>query len=190
MRSEEELIVLARLADDETPAYRHDPSLQARQATPADATLYARAVGTESARTFTHRLTSSTHCFLVLSGPELLHASWVTMATAWTRELRACIAPPPGDAYVYESFTRAEARGRGVYPFALGGICVWAAGHGLGSVWVAVDSSNEPSRKAIGKAGFEPRYTIRYGRRLGRLSLSVEAPPGGTIPSLTRNCRG
>jgi RimJ/RimL family protein N-acetyltransferase len=183
--SEEELIMLARRAADVTPAFRHDPGLAFRQATPADGPLYARSIGTESARTFRRRLTGTTHCFLVEAGGELLHASWVTSSAAWTRELRAFIAPPPGDCYVYESFTAPAARGRGVYPFALAGICSWAAAGGLERVWVAVESHNAPSLKAITKAGFERSYSVRYGRRWGVLRLSVEAADALT-PSIAR----
>ena len=50
-------------------------------------------------------------CFVVEDGDRFLHSSWVTTTGAWTREIRAYLCPPQGDAYVYESFTRADARG-------------------------------------------------------------------------------
>jgi GNAT superfamily N-acetyltransferase len=189
-RSDDELIMLVREAAAPTPGFRHDPGLAFRAATPADADLYARAIGTDSAATFGRRLTPTTECFLVHGGDELLHASWVTAGAAWTREIDAYIVPPEGDAYVYESFTRPQARGRGVYPFALRGICEWARDRGLAQVWVAVEAGNAPSLKAIRKAGFEPAYEMRYGRRLGRLSLVVEKPLGRTIPSVRRRVEG
>jgi RimJ/RimL family protein N-acetyltransferase len=73
-----------------------------------------------------------------------------------------------------------------VYPFALTGICEWARDTGAGNVWVAVEHGNAPSLKAIRKAGFEESYTIRYGRRLGRLTLVVEKPPGVETPAIVR----
>lgn len=179
--------MLVRDAAAETPAFRHDPGLVFRRAGAADAGLYARVIGTDSAATFRRRLTDTTHCFLVEGGGELLHASWVTTGAAWTREVRAYVVPPPGDAYVYESFTSPAARGRGVYPFALRGICEWAAERGLGKVWVAVESANAPSAKAISKGGFEPSYSITYGRRLGRLTAVVERPAGIPTPELRPN---
>lgn len=181
-RSDEELIMLVRGAAAATPDFRHDPGLSFRAARPDDGDLYARAIGTDSAATFRRRLTSTTRCVFVFGGAELLHASWVTTGAAWTREIRAYVVPPPGDAYVYESFTRPEARGRGVYPFALKGICDWGAGTGVERIWVAVESGNAPSLKAIRKAGFEPAYEMSYGRRWGRLRLVVEKPPGMTVP--------
>lgn len=189
--SEEELIMLVRRAADPAPEVRHDPGLVFREAERADGALYARVIGTDSPGTFRRRLTGTTHCFLVEGGAgELLHASWVTSSAAWTREIAAFVAPPPGDCYVYESFTAPAARGRGVYPFALSGIGSWAAGGGLGRVWVAVESGNAPSLKAIRKAGFEPSYSVRYGRRWGVLRLSVERPAGVVTPSIVRRMDG
>ena len=182
--------MLVRPADAPTPELRHDPALVFRAATPADGDLYAREIGTDSAATFRRRLTDTTECFLVHGGDVLLHASWVTTGAAWTREIDAYIVPPEGDAYVYESFTRPQARGRGVYPFALGGICAWARDRGLERVWVAVESGNAPSLKAIRKAGFEPAYEMRYGRRGGRLTLAVDGPPGVTSPSVRKQVEG
>ncbi len=175
--SEDELTMLSRPATGPPPAFRHDPHLSLRRATEADATEYARAIGTDSPATFRGRLTATSHCFLVHLQGELLHSSWVTTSAAWTREVRAFVRPPPGDAYVYESFTTPEARGRGVYPFALAGICGWGTEQGLRNVWVAVERGNEPSLRAITKAGFRPVYSIRYSRRLGRLSVDATPAP-------------
>lgn len=185
-RSEDELVMLVRAADAPTPEIRHDPGLVLRRATVSDADEYARSIGTDAAATFRRRLTPTTGCFLVHGDDGLLHASWVTTGAAWTREIDAYLAPPDGDAYVYESFTRPEARGRGVYPFALAGICAWARDAGVGNVWVAVEQGNAPSLKAIRKAGFEESYTIRYSRRLGRLTLVVEKPARLTTPAILR----
>lgn len=182
--------MLVRPAAASTPAIRHDPGLAFRAATDSDAGDYARKIGTDSAATFRRRLTPTTSCFLVHGPDGLLHASWVTTGAAWTREIDAYLVPPDGDAYVYESFTRPEARGRGVYPFALAGICAWARAGGLHDVWVAVEEANAASLKAIRKAGFEPRYTIRYRRRWGRLTLTVDEPDGVTIPRIARRPPG
>lgn len=187
IRSDDGLIMLVRPAAAATPAIRHDPGLTFRPGTPGDGEVYARVIGTDSAATFRGRLTRTTHCFFVFSGPELLHASWVTTGAAWTREIDAYLVPPDGDAYVYESFTRPEARGRGVYPFALAGICSWARDEGLGNVWVGVEEGNAPSLKAIRKAGFDPSYSMRYGRRFGRLTLEVDEPGEDVVrPAIIR----
>jgi RimJ/RimL family protein N-acetyltransferase len=101
----------------------------------------------------------------------------VTTTGAWTREIRAYLSPPLGDAYVYESFTRADARGRGIYPFALAGILTAMAASGIERVWVGVESDNVPSRKAIAKAGFEEAFTLHFERRWGRLKIDQPRGP-------------
>ena len=182
--------MLVRTAASPTPDFRHDPELVLRRAAPDDAAEYQREIGTDAAATFRRRLTRTTSCFLVHGAGQVLHASWVTTGAAWTREIDAYVVPPEGDAYVYESFTRPEARGRGVYPFALAGICAAAREQGIRNVWVAVEGGNAPSLKAIRKAGFEECYTIRYARRFGRLTLDVEHPAGVDVPRIARGLPG
>lgn len=167
------LVMFVRDAAPEAP---HVPDLTFREATASDAVGYARDIGTDSESSFRSRLSESTHCFLVLEDDLLLHASWVTTTGAWTRELRTYLVPPPGDAYTYESFTRSEARGRGIYPFALHHVVAWAAGAEIARVWVAVEEHNEPSKRSVAKAGFAEAFRVGFARKLGRLRV---APPSG-----------
>ena len=152
------------------------PGLSLMEATPSDGARYARDIGTDSARTFASRLTESTRCFVVVEAERLVHATWMTASAAWTREIHAYVHPPKGQAYVYESFTRPEMRGRGVYPFALREICRRAAARGLSQMWVAVEADNPPSLKAVRKAGFEEIYRIDFERKLGRFILKSGVP--------------
>lgn len=181
VRSEETLIFYVR--DTESP---DAPALDlhGRPATPGDAGRYALDVGTDSPVTFQDRLGEDRLCYVVEEGGKLLHASWVATSPVWTRELRAALRPPPRAAYVYESFTHPDARGRGVYPFALRGIVATMADRGIRHVWVAVEGSNEPSQRAVTKAGFQPAFTLGYRRRLGRLSID---PPGGAHPETAKD---
>jgi len=164
----DELVILARTAGGE-PLDRAD--LVFVEATSGDGVRYARDIGTDSASTFASRLTDTTRCFLVTDVNEVLHATWVTTRSAWTRELGGYLVVPDGDCYVYESFTREAARGRGIYPFGLKGICAWAAEQGLKRVWVGVESGNTASLRAVAKAGFEPHLTISFRRSVGRLEV-------------------
>ena len=172
--SSDDLVMFVR---DPIPSPPSRTDLTFRAATPDDGPRYARDIGTDSAKTFAARLSPRTHCFIVEDDSRILHASWVTIAGAWTRELRAYLVPPDGGAYVYESFTRADARGRGVYPFALAGILGWAAGSGISKVWVAVEEHNPPSLRAVSKAGFEEAFRLPFARRLGRLTIGEASGP-------------
>ena len=157
------------------------PGLEFREATAADAARYARDIGTDSASSFAARLSDRTRCFLVDDGERLLHASWATTAGAWTRELRTYLVPPEGDAYIYESFTRADARGRGLYPFALRNIVGWAERSGIARLWVGVEEHNPASIRSVTKAGFEEAFRLPFARRWGRLSLGDASGPHAAL---------
>jgi GNAT superfamily N-acetyltransferase len=147
-----------------------------RETTAGDGPLYARDIGTDSPGSFRARLTQSTRCFVVEDGGRLVHATWMTRRGAWTREVRGYFRPPPGEAYVYESYTRPEARGHGIYPFALLNIAAWLAARRVHRVWIAIEADNPSSLRAVAKAGFEPAFEISYRRLFGH--LSVGAPVG------------
>lgn len=162
--SSQAIVLYARLAEA-VPASA--VGLEARAATETDAHRYARDIGTDSPDTFRARLAPDVTCFVVEGEGRLLHASWVTTTAAWTREIRGYLSPPHGDAYVYESYTRDDARGRGIYPLALAGLLNLAATGGQHRLWVAVERSNAASSRAVSKAGFEAVFSIRYRRLLG-----------------------
>ena len=181
IRSDDTLLVFTRAAGGEVSP---PDGLTIRLATAADAAHYARDIGTDSKSSFASRLSDRTHCFLVLRADLIVHSSWVTTAAAWTREIHGYMKPPPGHAYVYESFTRVEVRGRGVYPFALRSICAWAGREGIERVWVAVEEDNPASIRAVEKAGFEEGFRFSFRRRLGRLQID---PAGGEMAHLATN---
>ena len=176
--SSESLIVFVRPAEGER---RPVEGLILRRATAEDADRYASDIGTDSADTFVRRLSDTTHCYVVVSGGIFLHATWITTKAAWTRELRAYFRPPPGDAYVFESFTRSDARGKGAYPFALREICHELSAEGVARVWVAVEVDNIPSLKAVTKGGYEEAWRVTYRRRLGILRVDAPRGPGATV---------
>ncbi len=177
--SQETLVFLARSPEKvETPqASPKWEDLSLYRAGTTDGDDYAHWIGTDSARTFSSRLSSATRCYLVRHGGRVVHATWVTTSASWVRELQRYFRVPEGNAYVYESFTRADARGMGVYPFALTEICRALDAEGTQRVWVGVEHSNAPSLRAVTKAGFDPAFEVGYRRRWGkiRVELSSEA---------------
>lgn len=187
--SSEKLLFLSRSPQHDEPGERVDGGLLVRRAEASDAICYARDIATDSVSTFRRRLTATTTCFVAELDGRLVHASWVTTSGAWTRELQLYVVPPRGEshtnsggeAYVYESFTRPEARGRGAYPRVLRYISLWAAVSGLTRVWVAVEGANAASLKAITKAGFSPGFELCFGRRLGRLRRSEPVGPAAAV---------
>ncbi|MFN2594261.1 MAG: N-acetyltransferase family protein [Actinomycetota bacterium] len=146
------------------------------EASKTDAAGYERDIATDSAATFIARLGPGMHCFLAMDGSRIVHATWVTEVAAWTRELRSYLVPPEGHAYIYESYTSPAARGKGAYPFVLLNVVNWAATKGLGRLWVAVESENAASRRAVEKAGFAPAFEIAFRRSLGALEIELPKP--------------
>jgi RimJ/RimL family protein N-acetyltransferase len=172
--SDDEILMYTREAGGDF-AIRSD--LTFRAATEDDASRYAKDIGTDSVRSFRSRLSAATRCFVVERDELLVHSTWATTAAAWTRELRRYIKPPPGDAYVHESYTRPEVRGQGVYPFALTNICATLGPEGIRRVWVAVEGDNPASIRAVTKAGFEPAWRLPYRRRVGVLRFGQPTGP-------------
>lgn len=166
--SHDEILFLTRRSDwgGPAPSSTREP-LVLVDATRDDGPDYARFIGTDSAPTFAARLTERTRCWLVRGRGMILHATWTTTDAAWTRELGRYFVTPPGSAYIYESFTRPEARGLGLYPFALLGIGKELAARGIETLYVGVEVGNRSSLRAITKAGFEPAFSVRFRRRLG-----------------------
>lgn len=93
----------------------------------------------------------------------MLHSSWCSSEAVWTEELHTYLAPPPGDSYVFESFTVESARGQGIYPKVLRAISADLHREGRGRVWIGVESTNEASIRAISKAGFNHAYSFTSG---------------------------
>ena len=172
------LLFLVRDSSSEAPA---SDELEFRAAAGADDERYARDIGTDSASTFRARLTPGTTCYIVEDRERFLHATWVTTDRSWAREIRAFLVPPAGDAYIYESFTRDDARGRGIYPFALGNILATLSSTGVARAWIAVEEHNTPSRRSINKAGFTFAFALPYRRRWGRLTIDDPRGPEAEI---------
>lgn len=181
--SQERLLFLMHPTGGDDPT--DPPDLEFRAATSADGTLYARDIGTDSSSTFAARLSDATRCWIVLLEGTIVHATWTTTKAAWTRELRRYFKPPPGDGYIYESFSSPDARGRGIYPLALKHILARARAEGIARMWVGVEADNPPSIRAITKAEFEIAFEISYRRRLGRLTLG---PPEGPLADQCSAC--
>lgn len=73
---------------------------------------------------------------------------------------------------IYDCWTMAEFRGRGIYPETLRMLLAMFEGEGYRNVLIAVDPDNIRSIKGIERAGFLPlkrvKTTVRLGKRLVR----------------------
>lgn len=150
------------------------PGIVVRRATAGDGASFERDIASYSARGFEDRLSEHNSCYVAIEGDRLLHASWCSTGPTWTEELQTYLAPPQGDAYIYESFTRADARGRGIYPLVLRAIATDLYERGVARMWIGVEAGNEPSVRAIKKAGFEDVLSIGFSP--GGDDVAIDAP--------------
>lgn len=158
------------------------PGMRIREAEPADASAYERDVGTDLAATVKSRLASPTSsCWLAEKDGGIVHSSWMETEAAWVGEADRFFVVPSGDAYIYQSFTRPEMRGQGVYPAVLRTISARSASRGIRRLWIAAERTNLSSLRAIEKAGFVRSFEIVVRRRLGRTVVTV---PAGAEPQL------
>lgn len=147
------------------------PGTRLRFLGPQDGWLYARDIATDSAHSFRARLTPDCGCLAVEMGGRLVHTSWVTGSSAWARELRMYVRPPAGHLYVFESFTRPEARGMGIWTFTLRALAAHAAKAGGGEIWVGVERGATPATTAVEHAGFSRAATVPWQRRWGAIKV-------------------
>lgn len=61
------------------------------------------------------RLARGDRCFVSWSGGEIVDACWTATGRVFVPYMSAFLDIPAGDIYSYDSFTRADLRGRGVY---------------------------------------------------------------------------
>jgi GNAT superfamily N-acetyltransferase len=173
------LVVLQRPAGGQAAPHS---GIEIREAEPGDAPAYERDIGTSPGPAVERRLGEpGSSCWIAQEGGRIVHASWVATQAAWLGEAARSFVVPPGDAYIYESFTRPEMRGRGVYPAVLITISKTLGQRGTRMLWIAAETTNVPSLRAIEKAGFTHSFEIRVRRRAGRVHVVV---PPGVAPQL------
>ena len=80
-----------------------------------------------------------------------------------------------GCGSIYDCFTFAEHRGKGIYTDALIRMLNDLRAEGARTALIAVDPANLPSIRAIEKVGFQPLYRLTRRRRFGRQSLEEQA---------------
>jgi ribosomal protein S18 acetylase RimI-like enzyme len=110
------------------------------------------------------RLAQGDVCGLGFSEGRLVHASWVTTRAASIPELRAMLVPRPDEAYVYDSFTLPDVRGRAVQPAVSAEILRWARARGLRRLLFYVRGSSPSALRIVRKMGARRTVVIRCFR--------------------------
>jgi hypothetical protein len=94
-----------------TASFAHDP--RCRWLRPDEAGAYARFHRVIPVEEVLRRLAAGQRCFvLVLPDGGIAHGIWVALGPAWVEYLQMTLPLTPRDAYLFQSFTAVEHRGR------------------------------------------------------------------------------
>jgi len=125
------------------------------------------------------RLARGCRCFGVSRDGEFAGYGWLSTASEWIGELELEINPARGEAYIWNCFTLAPHRRRGVLRALLAGIRARAQADGIKRVWIG--SVAVPAERAFGPSGFKPAlaFDVVAGTRL-RLMRVRPSPDADT----------
>jgi len=106
------LLVLERSLDDPPPDWRAHCPLQTRWLRPEEASAYASLDGALREAEVAKRLSEGRRCWIAEAGGRIVSGWWVASSKAWIEYLKLDLPLAPGEAYLYQSYTPPELRGR------------------------------------------------------------------------------
>ncbi len=115
-------------------------------------------------------------------GTELAYYGWVQFEYRLLAR-RSKLALPQGTAFIYRCFTRADFRGKRIYPAALSFTCQWLTDKGFQRVLIDHQVGNSASRAGILRAGL--RFFADYA--VIRVLGFRWAEPDESLKRLTSN---
>jgi GNAT superfamily N-acetyltransferase len=127
------------------------------------------------------RMARGCRCFGAWLGDELAGYGWLSTRREWIGELELPITPRDGEGYIWNCFTLAHLRRRGVLRALLAGIRERAHDEGLSRLWIG--SVAIPAEKAFGPSGFTPALVFASELIAGYRWIQVQ-PAAGTDPAL------
>ncbi len=168
---------MARSAGGATQA---GSAVDVREVDSTTAPLIAEAMGAEGDLVGA-RMARGCRCFGAWLGDELAGYGWLSTRPEWIGELELVITPRDGEGYVWNCFTLAHLRRRGVLLALLAGIRKRAHDEGLSRLWIG--SVAIPADKAFGPSGFIPALVFASEVIAGYRWIEVR-PAAGTNPAL------
>jgi GNAT superfamily N-acetyltransferase len=127
------------------------------------------------------RLARGCRCFGVWRDGELAGYGWLSTDSEWIGELELEIKPGAGEAYIWNCFTLAQHRRRGVLRALLAGIRAQAQSEGMKRVWIG--SVAIPAERAFGPSGFNPALAMT-SNTIAWLNWLRVRPADGADPAL------
>jgi GNAT superfamily N-acetyltransferase len=149
--------------------------LEVSESDPAAQLLIATAMGPDG-DLVEARLARGCRCFGVWRDGELAGYGWLSTQPEWIGELELEIKPGPGEAYIWNCFTLAHHRRRGVLRALLAGIRARAQSDGMNRIWIG--SVAIPAERTFGPSGFNPALAMTSTTIAGFNWLQVRPAPG------------
>lgn len=122
------------------------------------------------------RMARGCRCFGVWLADELAGYGWLSIRPEWIGELELTITPRAGEGYIWNCFTLAPHRRRGVLRALLAGIREHARDDELSRLWIG--SVAIPAEKAFGPSGFKPALHFASELIAGYRWLQVRTADG------------
>ena len=125
------------------------------------------------------RFARGCRCFAVADGEEVIAYGWLSTRSEWIGELSLESTPDAGEAYIWNCFTLAPHRRKGVYRALLDGIVARARAEGMARLWIG--SIEDPAEKADADAGFAPVLHLAVSAVGGIRLLRARPAPGAHV---------
>ena len=100
------------------------------------------------------RLARGDSCYMAWVDGDCVHYSWVSRMPSYLGEIHRWLDIQPDEAYVYDCFTDAAFRGQQIFPAVLTAISRKLFAQGVKKVWIAAESHNRSSLRAISRLPF------------------------------------
>ncbi|HEX8121488.1 MAG TPA: GNAT family N-acetyltransferase [Solirubrobacteraceae bacterium] len=173
-----------RLDDHGRPRRELDPEFLLRKGSQDDAVLFEDlptdpAVNKPTPELIASRATQGAQLWVVVDGDRAAFCCWTFATAAPIWGAKGNLALPPDIALLEDSYSSPHVRGRGVAPGAWTKIADTLQGDGFRAMITKVDVRNQPSRRAVEKAGFREIGVMRIQGRLGVRRIRVEAEEDG-----------
>jgi GNAT superfamily N-acetyltransferase len=152
-----------------------------RRATESDLRAIEALPGAEPVHALRRGLTAGHELWIVDDGERTAFCCWIHLGVAPVLAARhGSLVLPAGVVCLEDSVTSPEFRGRGIAPAAWAAIGDRFELAGYSAVVTKVETDNQPSRRAVEKAGFREIATMRLARR-GLMTRVTVVPGEGAL---------
>jgi ribosomal protein S18 acetylase RimI-like enzyme len=150
------LILVERLLDEPDPALETEPTLTFALLRPDQIADYCNFRAEARPDEVRNRLESGLKCFAASRNNEILAVVWAATQTARIAYLGSEIPLQPGEAYIFDSYTSPQHRGRNVAGTRSLQMIQYMRNAGYKRLIATILPENKPAFRAVSKLGYKP----------------------------------